>query len=195
MIMTKIKQYITHYYSIKTSIFNVKTFLFLFFTIFCFLLFPQTNFKYIDTVNIRKAFFLNEKDWDKYLNKLTKNMGAIRAEQMSQAGGGFTPAVQRISSVNENEVSADKTAEQKFSYINENNIDDVAIIIANCSAKDAIAVLNNIPGYLSNRIFGKLSSTQQHELIELQKQIGFLQPDVVEMVDDQRLVFRRLKRP
>lgn len=120
-----------------------------------------------------------------FLSKISKNMSSNRIQQVAAGvSGGFLPETQRAVLSNDREGSGPIGKGRKFSFINESNIEDLAVILSSSSTQDSVIVLNNLPIYLANKIFSKLPADQQRDIIEQQKKINFMQPDTVEIVEE-----------
>lgn len=66
--------------------------------------------------------------------------------------------------------------------VNLSNIDDISYILSNDPAKESVFVLNSLPLSLASKIFSKLPTGKQRQIISELKETKFMDPDEVKVV-------------
>lgn len=119
------------------------------------------------------------------LKNLNDNLSSLRIGGNPTIGAGTvtreiqnSPARESSSNPGESEDIID------FSFINEDNLEDVIYILSKSTNEEAIVVINNLPDDLASRIIDSLPTTKQREIISQLKETKFMNPKAVESVRD-----------
>lgn len=125
----------------------------------------------------------------KFFENLVKNLAALKMQPEMSAGGIGNPGAlsgnTQAAGTQKSGAGATSGNEESvmFSYINEDNIEDISYILSTGPTPEAVMVLNNIPEVLAAKALSKLPVEKQREVINQLKETEFMEPETVKSLN------------